>query len=120
MSPPSLVAPARSSKKGEKNCEIQSKPKVRTLSGETKNDFGTKSLENPSIDLGAYRMRSGRSTNELVPQIVVPTESSTASYTSFSVIGEMKGCSGEMALVLLVLCVVTCAVDTGDQTTLYT
>ena len=32
----------------------------------------------------------------------------------------MKGCSGKMALVLLlVLCVVTCAVDTGNQRTLY-
>ncbi len=27
-----------------------------------------KQVENPSIDLGAYRMRSGRSTNELVPR----------------------------------------------------
>ena len=28
-------------------------------------------VENPSIDLGAYRMRSGRSTNELVPRTVM-------------------------------------------------
>ena len=28
-----------------------------------------KVVENPSIDLGAYRMRSGRSTNELVPRM---------------------------------------------------
>ena len=29
----------------------------------------TKNVENPSIDLGASRMRSGRSTNELIPQV---------------------------------------------------
>ena len=46
--------------------------------------------ENPSIDLGAYRMRSGRSTNELVPHFLYRPHRIQEIYTRENAIPSLK------------------------------